>query len=240
MAVPTNIKKSILANAELVKHANVFFPDMGKYVSGFLSKPCGLQQYQGDRVEPLVDTDDLGLLTNGEAWLSVNQYNAVVLNSTNLFIADIDFGDPRLDRFATALEEDDVIESLSQLSELDETTGKKWEATFAAESYRVYRTCRGCRVICTSRCFPWDRDGYEATRLMRFLRSDPEYLRLCEVQRCYRARLTPKPWRLNGVNYVCKVIHQVGAERVHPRLQEQLDIHDQMTAWDGEEESVLA
>ena len=85
------------------------------------------------------------------------------------------------------------------------------------------------------------------------------YLRLCWNQECYRARLTPKPWRV-GVkrppnrfpwaspqaeqtyrgwqqNYenqsngyaVCRFETQFGRELPAPELRQLIDLHDQMT-----------
>src|SRR5581483_5084005 len=70
--------------------------------------------------EPIVDPEGLYDLDATNAWLTVNQYNALVLNTSNMLIADIDFGDPRLSRFAGARDCDDVIENLDDLAYLDE------------------------------------------------------------------------------------------------------------------------
>ena len=80
---------------------------------------------------------------------------------------------------------------------------------------------------------PWAEMGWMAERFMRFLRGDPNYIELCRVQKCYRARLTPKPWRDNGEPaHVCR-LEQVqslfGPDEVHPDLKEQLRLHDEVT-----------
>ena len=36
----------------------------------------------------------------------------------------------------------------------------------------------------------------EATSILKQLGSDKLYILLCDKQQCFRARLTPKPWRL--------------------------------------------
>src|SRR5438128_2596718 len=112
-----------------------------------------------------------------------------------MLIADVDFGDDRLNRFAGAKNCDEVLENLQELHLLDKEHLWFEEFRFADQSYRVYRTHSGCRVICTSICVPWAGTGWAAQRFMRFLRSDPAYIELCDVQKCYRAGLTPKPWR---------------------------------------------
>jgi hypothetical protein len=223
-------KQQVLEAAELVKHKRIYVPKDGGYVTGFASEPVGTAGYETE-IEPIVDTRSIYNLDAGSAWLTVNRYNAAVLNSRNMLIGDIDFGDDRLNRHAGASRIEDVVESLESLGRLDDDyRGIAAELRFAAQSYRVYRTCNGCRVICTSRCFPIDEQHFIGFRLMRFLRCDPLYIALCDRQKCYRARLTPKPWRCDpGFGHVCKLEYQHGGDDVHPDLVEQLALHDEMT-----------
>ena len=59
---------------------------------------------------------------------------------------------------------------------------------------RVYRTPAGLRVLAMHRTFqPQDDD---AATLFSALRADHLYTVMCKVQGCFRARLTPKPWRI--------------------------------------------
>jgi len=68
---------------------------------------------------------------------------------------------------------------------------------------------------------------------MRFLRSDPEYVKLCRIQECYRARLTPKPWRWCDEPAVCVLEAVHGGDDVDDELAEQLRLHDEMTLPEG-------
>ena len=61
-------------------------------------------------------------------------------------------------------------------------------------SVRVYRTAAGHRVLITDRRFAAKTAETEA--LLKEFGSDPLYVRLCRLQESFRARLTPKPWRL--------------------------------------------
>ena len=69
---------------------------------------------------------------------------------------------------------------------------------FAAEhpdwSLRLYRTPVGLRVLATHRTFlpddPAVPAGFDA------LSADPVYVRMCLRQRCFRDRVSPKPWRI--------------------------------------------
>jgi hypothetical protein len=59
---------------------------------------------------------------------------------------------------------------------------------------RVYRTPAGLRLLAMHR--PFDPAEPEVAAFFRAVRADPEYVSMCLRQRCFRARLTPKPWRI--------------------------------------------
>ncbi len=58
------------------------------------------------------------------------------------------------------------------------------------------------RVLVTHALF--DPTSEEAVSLLASLGSDPLYIQLCKMQQCFRARLTPKPWRM-GMDYTEKM-----------------------------------
>ena len=59
---------------------------------------------------------------------------------------------------------------------------------------RLYETCNGLRGIVTSSRF--DPTDSVALDLMTYLGADPLYVKLCRLQNTFRARLTPKHWRV--------------------------------------------
>ena len=59
---------------------------------------------------------------------------------------------------------------------------------------RVYETPAGFRVLAMHDTF--DPKGDQAALCFRELGSDPVYVRMCRNQRCFRARVSPKPWRI--------------------------------------------
>lgn len=59
---------------------------------------------------------------------------------------------------------------------------------------RVYRTPAGLRVLAAHRTY--DPAGDEAADLFRACGVDRLYATMCRQQRCFRARLTGKPWRM--------------------------------------------
>jgi hypothetical protein len=61
---------------------------------------------------------------------------------------------------------------------------------------RVYRTAAGLRVIVTGAAAPPGSD--RARALLTELGSDPLYVELCATHDSYRARLTPKPFRVGA------------------------------------------
>jgi hypothetical protein len=93
--------------------------------------------------------------------------------------------------------------------------------------------------------------------------SDPLYKRLCRVQECFRARLTPKFWRCGAprppsrfpwtsaaeesamraweAEYhdcsqsyaVCELIDAIGNDRVHREAAAIVRLHDEMTCSEG-------
>ena len=232
-----NRKEQILDRAELVRHMQIYAPSSNDYVAGFASLPVGTVEYLSNR-EPVVNLKGLSRLAAPTAQLTVNHYNAVVLNTSNLFIADVDIGDERFNQFAGATDEDEVIEAVKSLQRLDDAYPYE-HLNVTDESYRVYRTRQGCRVICTSTCLPVT--DYASVLLMRFLKTDRQYVNLCGVQKCYRARLSPKPWRCSDEpTHVCNLIAEIGPKNIHPELAEQLAIHDELTLPVGGVDSVLA
>ena len=61
-------------------------------------------------------------------------------------------------------------------------------------SVRIYRTPVGMRLLATHRTFsPLDPEVQEC---FRALAVDPVFARMCVHQQCFRARISPKPWRI--------------------------------------------
>ena len=59
---------------------------------------------------------------------------------------------------------------------------------------RVYRTPAGFRLLAMQRTF--DPQEPAVARCFKALRADPLYARMCRNQNCFRARVSPKPWRI--------------------------------------------
>ena len=68
-----------------------------------------------------------------------------------------------------------------------------WTAANPGWQWRIYRTKAGVRLLATHALFsPGDP---QVQQVFEALGADPLYRKLCANQQCFRARLTPKPWR---------------------------------------------
>lgn len=139
------------------------------------------------------------------AVLTRNCYGAIVLNTESVLFGDIDVIEPGF---------------LSRILQVFGKT-KKDKAFFVSkiEQYqkqnphytlKVYETFAGLRVVVTNQVF----ENYSASAKAIFsaLGADPLYVKLCETQSCFRARLTPKPWRINIERPVTRFPRQEQAE----------------------------
>jgi len=104
-----------------------------------------------------------------------NAYGAQILNTERAMFVDVDFHD------------DDSVEPRA----LDALRGL---ATQHGLGTRIYRTAGGLRGLVTSQ--PFDPKAPTTAALLAEVGCDPLYIRLCQAQQSFRARLTPKPWRI--------------------------------------------
>jgi hypothetical protein len=119
-----------------------------------------------------------------------NRHGALVLNAAHLLFLDVDLPQPGLGErikrfFLPSLPSSDAV----VLDKLRQALRRYGKATF-----RLYRTANGLRAIAIDRAF--DPASDEAQALMQSTDTDPYFIRLCVAQKSFRARLTPKPWRL--------------------------------------------
>ena len=183
-----------------------------------------------------------------------NAYGALVLNAAQAMFIDIDFSDKpaggglkRLFGGPPAL--DPVTQQVQRV--------EAWAAQHPDLGLNIYRTFGGLRCLVIN--WPFDPSRPEALGILQDLKSDPLYIRLCQAQECFRARLTPKPWRC-GISgrpprypfqsseleaqardweqqydavasafTVCRLLKQVGPADVHPDVEPVLRLHDQMS-----------
>jgi hypothetical protein len=129
--------------------------------------------------------------------ISRNRYGALVLNTSGVLFADIDFPQIKSDGFVDAL-----LSAFSSKRRMDKQKRQEalildrlesWWLNHKSCSFRAYQTHSGFRIMFTDTVY--DPKSSETKEILQALGSDPLYEKLTEKQECFRARLTPKPWR---------------------------------------------
>lgn len=119
--------------------------------------------------------------------VTVNRYGARVLNTTEYTILDIDccpFAFMDLFRSSKGDAKDRSVDRFKR---------RVMHYPELGTSFRVYETCKGIRVIGKKY---FDPQAKQFPRVMRSLAVDSLYCTLSRKQNCYRARLTPKAYRM--------------------------------------------
>lgn len=70
---------------------------------------------------------------------------------------------------------------------------RAWCESRPAWRIAAYETPAGARLLPLHA--PFDAAEESTFEFMHFVRADPLYERMCRLQRCFRARVSPKPWR---------------------------------------------
>jgi hypothetical protein len=134
---------------------------------------------------------------------------------------------------------------------------RSWVAQHPEWAVRVYRTSAGLRYLVTHAPFTPGDAASEAA--MRAMGADPAYVKLCRVRSSFRARLTPKPWRIglpkpphrfpfesaaeerevadwvrrydtaSQGHATCRFVEVVGSGAVHPEIEPLVRLHDEHT-----------
>jgi hypothetical protein len=188
-------------------------------------------------------------IIDGHSAITRNRYGAQILNTENLMILDIDKPKPSgglvglFKKKDSRPSKEQIFDAVRQLA----TTPK-----YKVYGFRIYETYQGARIIVSGRDF--DPHAVETKRIMDEFNCDPLYITLCIKQKCYRARLTPKPYRMNMRRYkvqfprkeedtefkqwlaeyeresrnfnTCRFIEQVGARY---SMNDVVQLHDEIT-----------
>jgi len=192
-----------------------------------------------DRIK--VDGSEVAIVTR-------NRYGALVLNTANVMFVDVDIeidAHPATGSTIPPGDEDESApvrkaglwesirlalsirmkaERREEMAGVKLTRIKQWFTSNPERTGCIYRTAKGFRVAITDRTF--EPASEEAKHIFRAMKADPLYQRLTERQECFRARLTPKPWRLEvGKPTTCVW------PREHPqdqkRFQDWLDVYEE-------------
>ena len=162
-------------------------------------------------LEPIVQQLEEG------AVITRNRYGVQVLNSTSLCFVDVDdvplsFGETVRGWFGNKLTpEDKLLSIVRTLCEQNSSLGA-----------RVYRTHNGWRIMLTGKDLA--PVSPRMKQLFAALHADPLYASMCERQQCWRARLTPKPYRVGVTGFPRPVdsesIHSVESQEWIARYEE--------------------
>ena len=195
---------------ESVEHALVVAQERAREstqrnVDGNLSNYYSAGAIREEIVEEFDDADGQTI-----AIISRNSYGCLVLNTPNVFFADVDLPDsPVAPSLAPLVKGLFSLFKGSKLGELagtleDSLTGspegsdlaKTLETIVQSDAslrVRLYRTLKGFRVLIVSKLIP--ANSANSVDLLKKMKADKLYASLCKTQDCYRARLSPKPWR---------------------------------------------
>lgn len=183
---------------------------------------------------------------NEVARITENRYGAEVLNAFRVMFVDVD----------TVLERTDLSSAPIISEEQANQLLDDFVAAHPDYGFRVYKTFAGLRYLCTSGLF--DPASVTVKDTLTALNADQSYRALCRIQKCFRARLTPKPWRCGAgsgpsffklmnlrkpeyaawrANYLTKIPNfatcafqrVVGNAAVHPECSQIVALHDQLT-----------
>jgi hypothetical protein len=196
------------------------------------------------------------------AVITRNSYGSQVLNTARVMFVDIDLPEPREPRvgFFQALfgkRRPAPPQASPELENEALMRVETWTASNYQWGWRVYRTRSGLRLLATQGTV--SADAPTTDQIFEALGADPLYRKLCKSQKCFRARLTPKPWRCeedpgkpprwpwtpkeekrfhkweaeynetSAERATCEFVRQIGSATVHPEVQSIIQLHDEAT-----------
>ncbi len=187
-----------------------------------------------------------------------NAHGCLVLNTARVMFIDLDFPPvfrrESLRYFFTRLFNKSAP---SPLSRRESAITERLEQFLGGHPHwglRLYRTCAGLRALVTHELFDPAADATLA--VLQSVGADPLYVRLCKAQQCFRARLSPKPWRCGlrarpvrwpaqnpdqqaryekwqaeyaarQIPYAtCRFLGALGDGRVHPEVARIIEVHN--------------
>jgi hypothetical protein len=188
-----------------------------------------------------------------DAKVTRNHYGCLVLNAGRTLFIDVDVCEPRRmyrpTRGGCARGEGpqrQVLDDLRLVLRSEDDYG-----------FRIYRTAAGFRILATTHEF--EPGSEQSNWLMSAVGADTAFVELCRLQRNFRARLSPKPWRCGSrrppnsfpresteekqrfVDWLeqyeracskratCEYLGHVGPEDTHARIAPVIEAHDRET-----------
>ncbi len=135
-----------------------------------------------------------------------NAQGCLILNTESVMFIDIDTPYPKskniLDTLLKSLSKNYLKKRSKQ--ESDETLSQiqDWAYQNKQHTFRLYKTFAGYRLLFTDNLYQPTSD--QTKQIMQSVNADPLYIKLTTIQECFRARLTPKPYRCGTTNLKIK------------------------------------
>lgn len=128
------------------------------------------------------------------ACVTRNRYGSLVLNTATLLFIDVDLPEG-------AAPKSSLLGGLFGKKPADPRDERREAlrralAQFAPVSFALYDTAAGFRALALNRTYR--PDSADVASLMKAVGADPQFAALCKRQGSFRARLTPKPWRIKA------------------------------------------
>jgi hypothetical protein len=186
-----------------------------------------------------------------DAAITRNSYGCQVLNSAVALFVDVDLPEKKQGLFSSLFGKKADDPTKAPL-----TKAAAWAKAHPGWNWRIYRTKGGVRLLATQALF--DPADPVCEQVFAAMGADPLYRKLCQTQKCFRARLTPKPWRC-GIGHpparwpfadageeqafgnwekkyhaacqakaTCRLLDR-GSGSIHEQLRETVQLHDEMT-----------
>jgi len=187
-----------------------------------------------------------------------NSYGCLVLNTARVMFVDIDLPEPKRSGglFKRFFGKPDLAPPVNHQNGAVAKI-ENWTRNHLEWGWRIYRTRAGLRLLATHGLV--EADSELASGVFEALGSDPLFQKLCKTHKCFRARLTPKPWRCglhskperwpwldakaernfqkwesqyqsSCANWAtCELLRQIGNSSVHPEVQSIVALHDETT-----------
>jgi len=198
--------------------------------------------------------------TSGDipAVITRNSYGCLVLNTARAMFVDIDLPEPKKPGgWISRLFGKPQIAPPSNPENEAITRIENWTRSHSDWGWRVYKTRSGLRLLATQGLVEANTEVTDG--VFDALGADPLYRKLCKAQQCFRARLTPKPWRCGlrekpgrwpwletkqelrfqkwearyqscSKNWAtCEFVRHIGNPAIHPDIRMILDLHDEPT-----------
>jgi len=197
------------------------------------------------------------------ALVTRNSYGCQVLNTARVMFVDIDLPEPPRPRglgFSIRILDWPKPKPPPDMSGPRNAALAKvenWTRDNNQWGWRIYQTRAGLRLLATQSLV--EADSNRTAEMFQALGTDTLYQMLCQTQKCFRARLTPKPWRCGvfskperwpwpdakrekrfqkwETDYLasseeyatCEFLRQIGNSEIHPEVQPIVKLHDDMT-----------